>query len=145
MDLKKIRAIAQRLLGTGTSKVWFDPKQIEKIQEAMTTDDIRTLIKDGVVRKKKTLLHSRGSARILHAKKRRGRKRGHGKRTGTKKARLQRKTNWIKNVRAQRQYLCSLKKEKKVSGEQYSKIYKLIKGGYFKGKKYIDAYVKGTK
>ncbi len=145
MDLKKIRKIAERLLGVGASKVWFDPAQLESIAEAMTTDDIRSLIKDGAIRKKRGQLHSKGRARILKEKKRRGRKRGFGKRTGTKKARLQRKRSWITNVRAQRTHLRELKDKKKIDKKTYSKVYGLIKGGYFKGKKYIDSYVNGAK
>jgi len=145
MDLKKIRAIAQKLLGCGATKVWFDPKQIDRVLEAMTTEDIRALIKENVIRKKRTQLHSRGTARMLRQKKRRGRKRGFGKRTGTKKARTKKKRKWIDNVRAQRKHLRELKGKKKIDSESYSKAYRLIKGGYFRGKKHMDAFLSGKK
>lgn len=144
MKLKKIEAIAERLLNCGASKLWFNPKELDRIKEAMTTEDIRALIKDGIIKRKKEQLHSRGNARILQTKKRRGRKRGFGKRTGTRKARMQRKQNWMQNVRAQRKYLRELRKKDKLDRKMYSKIYNLIKGGYFKGKRYIDLYIKGA-
>ncbi len=145
MDLKKIRAIAQKLLNCGATKIWFDPKQVDRIQEAMTTEDIRALIKDNVIRKKRTHLHSRGPARILKEKKRRGRKRGFGKRTGTKKARTEKKRKWMDNVRAQRKYLRELKEKKKIDREKYSNAYSLVKGGYFRGKRHIDLFISGKK
>lgn len=145
MKLQKIKSIAARLLGCGETKIWFNPAELKRVSEAMTSEDIRALIKEGMIKKRNTALHSRGGARILAHKKRRGRKRGFGKRTGTRKARVQRKTRWITNVRAQRAYLKELQKNKKVTKEQYSKIYNLIKGGYFKGKRYIDLFVSGEK
>jgi large subunit ribosomal protein L19e len=145
MKLTKIKKIAERLLGVGESKLWFNPAEFERITEAMTTEDIRALIKEGIIKKKKTQLHSRGSARILKAKKNKGRKRGFGKRTGTKKARVQRKQNWTMNVRAQRKHLRGLKQAKKIDQKIYSKIYNLIKGGYFKGKRYIDMQIETEK
>lgn len=143
MKIVKIKKIAQRLLGVGESKVWFNPQELKKIGEAMTTDDVRALIKDNIIKKKTPQLHSRGSARILQEKKRRGRRRGFGKRTGTKKARMQRKQSWMGNVRAQRKHLRELKAAKKIDNETYSKGYDLVKGGYFRGKKHIDAFVSG--
>lgn len=145
MDLKKIRLIAQRLLGCGSNKLWFNPKELDRIKEAMTTEDIRALIKEGIIKRKKMQEHSRGRARILKEKKRRGRKRGFGKRTGSRKARMQRKKGWIKSVRAQRKHLRGLRQKKKISDETYSRAYALIKGGYFKGKRHIDLFIKEAK
>ena len=143
--MKKIKAIAQRLLNCGETKLWMNPAELERIKESMTTEDIRALIKDGIIKRKKEQQHSRGRARILRGKKRKGRKRGFGKRTGRKKARMQRKKSWILSVRALRKHVRLLRVEKKIDRKMYSKIYNLIKGGYFKGKRYIDLYVQEAK
>ena len=145
MKLERIKSIASKLLGCGETKLWLNPKELDRVREAMTTEDIRALIKDGIIKKKKVQLHSKGRARILQDKKRRGRKRGFGKRTGSRKARMQRKQSWMKNVRAQRRHLRELKEKKKIGKEMYSKLYALIKGGYFKGRKRIDAFIAEAK
>ncbi len=107
----------------------------------MTKEDIRALIKEGVIRKRRENLLSRGRARKLKAKKQKGRKRGHGKRTGMRSARKSSKEKWINNVRAQRRTL----REIKASGVKLKKparqVYLMIKGNYFRGKKYIQTMV----
>lgn len=145
MELNKIRRIAARILKVGESKVWIDPENADKIREGMTKDDVRNLIKDGMIKKRKDAEKSRSRARRIKERKRKGRGRGFGKRKGTKKARSRKKIQWIKNVRAQRRVLKELK-EKKVIKEKrkYRKMYSMIKGNYFKGKKYIEAMAKGA-
>lgn len=141
MNDKKARRVAAGILKAGKTKIWISPDGTERIGQAMTKEDVRALIKDGIIRKRKDKGQSRGRARVLLAKKRRGRKRGRGKRTGTKKARLGGKAGWIKNVRAQRRVLGELKK----SGAKFKKpvreIYLMVKGNYFKGKKYLQTMV----
>ena len=90
---------------------------------------------------------NRGRTRLLKAKKKRGRKRGGGTRTGTKKARAGGKKQWIKNVRSQRRMLRQLRKETPAAVEKqgYRKLYKRIKGNFFKGKNYLKAAVEGKK
>jgi len=145
MQLNKIRRMGAEILKTGKSKVWFEPESGDKIREAMTKDDVRELIRQGLIRERKEQMHSKARARILKEKKRKGRKRGFGKRTGSKKARVKEKTSWIKRVRAQREKLKELKDKGVVNPKAYRKLYKMIKGNYFKGKKYIELAVKEKK
>jgi large subunit ribosomal protein L19e len=143
MQLERIKAIAAQLLNVGKNKVWVNPKENQKASEAMTKEDVRSLIGEGVITKKKTNAHSRGRARILAIKKKKGRKSGMGKRKGTKKARVKTKETWIKNVRAQRRTLKELKEKnpEAIEAVGYSTMYKRVKGNYFKGKKYVEAFV----
>ncbi|MBU0662123.1 MAG: 50S ribosomal protein L19e [Candidatus Diapherotrites archaeon] len=145
MDPGKLKRMAAQILKVGKSKVWMNPEEREKISESMTKEDVRGLIAEGLVKKSRANEHSRGMARKLHEKKKKGRKRGSGKRTGTKKARVKKKASWIKNVRAQRKKLAELKKSGVKGPKAYSKMYKMIKGNYFRGKKYLEIYVKGEK
>ncbi|MDO8627327.1 MAG: 50S ribosomal protein L19e [Candidatus Diapherotrites archaeon] len=69
MELNKIKRLSSQVLGVGEGKVWFNPEQLEEIAQAMTKEDIRGLISSGAIKKKRTKYHSRGGARILHAKK----------------------------------------------------------------------------
>jgi len=139
MKTQKVKTIVAKLLKTGKSKIWIDPNQREKISEAMTKEDVRSLIADKIAKRKKT--SQQNKKRVLAKKK--GRKRGPGKRKGTAKARTNPKKKWIKSVRAQRKKLRQLKAGKlKIS---YQKAYKMIKGGYFRGKKHLELTVVGVK
>ena len=141
MKANKAKKIGAILLKTGVSKIWADPTQVEKISEAMTKEDIRGLIADRIIKKKKKSLQNK--KRVLAKKK--GRKRGPGKRKGTAKARTNPKKKWMKNVRAQRKKLRQLKNDKTKLKISYRKAYKMIKGGYFRGKKHLETTVTGVK
>jgi large subunit ribosomal protein L19e len=147
MDLNKIKKLAAQILKVGVGRIYIDPTKSEKAKEAMTKDDIRGLIADRVVKKKPLVNQSRGRARVLAEKKKKGRRSGHGKRKGTKKTRVEKKKTWIGKVRAQRQMLREMRKEnpEAVNTLGYGNIYKKIKGNYFKGKKYVKDYIVGDK
>jgi len=141
MNELKAKKLAARILKAGESKIWINPEMLAKVREAMTKEDLRALIKEGVVRKRHDQEQSRGRARVLIAKRRKGRKRGKGKRTGTKKARKEGKRTWIKNVRAQRRVLGELKQSGAKFKRPAREIYLMIKGNYFRGKNYIKQMV----
>ena len=44
MKANKAKEVVASILKTGTSKIWVDPMQLEKVGEAMTKEDIRSLI-----------------------------------------------------------------------------------------------------
>jgi large subunit ribosomal protein L19e len=142
MNPRKLKRMAADILGVGESKVWVDPAQIVKAAEAMTRDDVRGLISQRIIRKRQDAHHSRGGARILHAQKRLGRKRGKGKRTGTKKARSKPREQWMARVRALRKMLKEYKSRGKVN-ETYRVLYRQIKGNHFRGKKHLQQVVEG--
>lgn len=145
MEYERAKRLAAKILKVGITKVWVSPTAKQRIKEAMTKDDVRVLIKEKLITKRKTASHSRGKARILKLKKEKGRKRGKGKRTGTKKTRKGDREYWIKNVRAQRKILKELKKSGAKFKEDPRKIYLKIKGNFFKGKKQLLAMVEEMK
>ena len=145
MKDKKVRLIASEVLKIGKTKVFISPGQAQRLKDAMTKEDVRELIKEGLIRKRKDNLQSKARARVLKAKKKKGRKKGQGKRTGKKTARTKKKETWIKNVRAQRRTLKEMKKSGVKLKKPARKIYLMIKGNYFKGKKYLEALVEAKK
>ena len=142
--MHKLRRLAVDVLNVGKERVWFDPEQRDKIREAMTKDDVRALVTEGVVKKKPATGQSSFRTKKLKAQKKKGRRKGFGKRKGTYKARLEKKATWIKNVRAQRKMLKELKEKEPGLFEDvnYGEMYRKISGGYFKGKKYVEQAVK---
>merc|ERR1719154_601603 len=75
----------------GKNKVWLDPNEINEIANANSRQNIRKLIKDGLVIKKPVAVHSRSRVRDNTEARRKGRHTGFGKRKGTKDARMPQK------------------------------------------------------
>lgn len=145
MKLKKLKELAAQIMKAGQSRIWIDSSQMEKTKEALTKDDVRRLIVEGIVKKKAFIGVSRGRARVLLKKRRAGRKKGFGKRTGTKRARSKSKSAWPSKIRAQRRVLKELKKNKKIKYLGYATLYRMAKGGYFRGKKHLEKTATGEK
>lgn len=139
MNLDKVRRMASDILKVGEKRVWLNPQEHAKIAESMTKDDVRGLIKDGLIKKRIVQGHSKARANVLREKKKKGLKKGKGKRKGSQKARTGKKSEWISKVRAQRRTLKKMKEDGVETKLSYGKIYRRIKGGYFKGKKYVEA------
>ncbi len=143
MQIKKIRAIAAEMLNVGKGRVWINPEETAKVGEAITKQDVKALIEEGVIKKEKHNFHSRARAVRLAKKKKRGRRGGKGKRKGTRSVRMGGKRYWIKNVRALRAKLKELRKKhgEAIKKYGYSRLYGMIKGNYFRGKRYLEAFV----
>ncbi len=140
-----IRRIASSLLKAGESRIWIDPESAQRVKDALTRDDVRKLIADGIVRAKPTMGTSRLRGREKQEGKRKGRHRGMGSRKGTAKARMPQKKQWMARVRLQRKILAALRDGKKIETGASRKVYSMIKGGAFKGKATLLAYLKENK
>lgn len=140
MKAKKAKELASKIFKTGVSRIKI--AEPEKLQEAITKDDVRGLIAQGVIKKKPAVGTSKGRSKKLKIKKKKGRKKGFGKRKGTRNARQNRKKNWIQKVRGQRKMLKELNNKNKV--KNYQGFYRKIKGSFFRGKKHLEkAVLKG--
>ncbi|MEI7961588.1 MAG: 50S ribosomal protein L19e [archaeon] len=147
MEGKKAKELAARLLKVGKGRVYLEPKEMAKVAEAMTKDDIRGLIAERIIKKRGSKEQSMGRNRVLQEKKSRGRRRGKGKRSATRKVRSEQKLRWIGRVRSQRETLKEMttKNPELVKELGYSKIYRRIKGNYFRGKRHLVEYIEGAK
>lgn len=145
MKGEKAKRIAAEMLNTARKKIWINPEEAEALKEAITKEDVRALIKEGIIKKSKRAEKSSVRSRTLKGKKQKGRKRGHGKRKASLKKRGERKKAWIKRVRAQRRTLRELKEKEGKALEKvgYRKLYRMVKGDYFRGKRYLEMFVKG--
>lgn len=146
MKLNKLKAVAGKILKKSKHKLKIDTEKLDlnkkMVSDAITKDDVRKVIVEGVIKKESDTGQSRGRARILLEKKKLKRKRGPGKRKGTKGARQKINTYNLK-VRALRKRLKELKKENKLNGKNYNSLYLKIKGNYFRGKKHLEEYING--
>ena len=51
MTLRNQKRLAARIMKCGVTRVWIDPTRIKDAQEAITGQDIRRLINDGIIKK----------------------------------------------------------------------------------------------
>jgi large subunit ribosomal protein L19e len=137
--------MAASILKVGKGRVWFDPDELEDIEEAVTRDDVRGLINDRVIQAKPKIGTSRGRANFKKAQKAKGRRTGHGSRKGAKGARLPKKRRWISTIRPIRKTLVELREEKKIDSATHRKLYGMAKGGMFKSKAHLNMYLKEKK
>ncbi len=141
MDVKVQKRLAADILECGKNRIWIDPKEEERVSMAITRGDVRRLIKDDVIKKKPKKSTSRGRARTLHEKKKKGRRRGQGKRKGKKTARLNKKRAWINKIRPLRKKLKELKKEEKLDSRNYRKLYNMASSGAFRSVAHMKSYI----
>ncbi len=140
MELKSQRRMAAEILDIGKNKVWIDPEQTERVDEAITRQDIRNLIEGGAIKKKPEKGTSKGRSRKNKKQKAKGRQKGHGKRKGKKTARKKPKQKWMEQIRAIRKRLKEMKEDEEISNEQYWKLYDMAKGGFFRDVKHLNNY-----
>jgi large subunit ribosomal protein L19e len=89
---------------------------------------VRKLVKDGLVMKRKTIVHSRARARLHAEAKRKGRHTGFGRRKGTREGRMPTKILWIRRQRVLRRLLRKYREAGKVDRTLYHKFYLAAKG-----------------
>jgi len=142
MDLSLQKRLASEILGVGKDRIWIDPNKTQDVSKALSRSDILDLIDKGIIRVKRVKGQSRTWINYIKEQKKKGRRRGAGSRKGGKKARLDKKENWIKRIRAIRNLLRELKEKNIIDKNLYRDLYKRAKSNEFKSKRAILIYLK---
>lgn len=142
-DLKNQKRLAADIMGCGKDRVWLDPEAQQEVAEAITREDVRGLVEDGVVREKRKKGVSRGRARERDEKREYGHQKGPGTRKGKKGARSDSKDEWKSGVRALRKELRRMKRDDEIGASEYRDLYAKAKGGEFDSVRYLRNYVEG--
>ncbi len=141
-DLSLQKRLAAEILGVGESRIWIDPNRIEDVADAITREEIRGLIKDGVIQVKPVHSNSRERWRRRHLQRKKGRRRGYGKRKGKKTARKDKKEEWMNKIRKIRRFLKYLRDNGIIDRKTYRRLYMLAKGGTFHSLASLKHYMK---
>ena len=142
-DLTNQKRLAADIMGCGEERVWLDPESQGDVADAITREDVRGLIEDGIVREKRKKGVSRGRARERDEKRKYGHQKGPGTRKGKKGARSDPKDEWKSGVRALRKELRRMKREDEIDATEYRDLYAKAKGGEFDSVRYLKNYVEG--
>jgi len=142
MDVSVQRRMAAEILKCGIDRVWIDPAQLDRVKMAMSKDDIRVLIKEGVIKKKQKKGISSARVKKLKEQRKKGRRRGPGSRRGAAGARTPPKEKWMATIRALRKTLKQLRDTGKIDRKVYRKLYRMAKGGAFRSRSHLFLYMR---
>src|SRR3989344_154205 len=136
-NLKSQRRMAADILKVGKGRVWIDPAAGKELEEAITKNDIRKFINQGILKATPVIGTSTARAKIIKSQKKKGRRSGMGNRKGTQNSRLPKKLRWMIKIRALRNELRKMKTAGKVTRKEYSMLYRQAGSGMFRDKGHL--------
>jgi len=141
MDLKGQKRLAADILGVGVNRIKIDPEMLEDVSKAITREDIKYHISTGAISAKPEKGISRGRLHKRMEQKKKGRRKGHGHRSGSKGARTGKKEAWMRKIRAIRDELKKMRESKDIDSSGYRKLYRQAKGNLFHSRRHLREYV----
>jgi large subunit ribosomal protein L19e len=144
VDLKSQRRLAAKILKVGQNRVWIDPEKIDDAEIAITREEIKKLIHEGIIKSLPERGISHARTRIIHEKRKKGRRYGPGSRSGSAYAKISKKDAWMSKIRALRKRLRELKANKIIAEDNYRKLYKMASSGRFVSVADLERYLKAN-
>ena len=141
LSLSNQRRLASKVLKVGEGRVRIDPERAEDVEGVITREEIRKLVHEGVIVAAPVTGVSRGRARVRAEKRRTGRRRGLGSRSGRAGARTPPKKAWEARIRSIRRHLATLRERRSIQKTAYRRLYLLAKGGTFPDRSHVDQYI----
>jgi large subunit ribosomal protein L19e len=145
MKLTTQKRLAAQVMKVGISRVWIDPEFEDEVSLAITRNDIRRLVDEGAIQKKRVKGVSRGRARYNLRQKRKGQRSGPGRKKGKSTSKLSGKERWMMKIRPLRKELAKLRNEGKISPRVYRELYLKAKGNAFRNTAHLRTYISERK
>lgn len=141
-NLTNQRRLASRIMKVGQNRVWIDPERISDVESAITREEVRKLVHEKVIVSSPIQGVSRGRAKIIQAKKRKGRRKGPGSKSGTPHATISKKEAWMTRIRSLRKKLREMKASRIITETNYRQLYMIAGSGRFTSIADMERYVK---
>lgn len=138
MSLVGQKRLAAELLKVGTTRIWVDPEDTDRVSSAITREEIRKLIHEGSIRKLPKVGISRGRKRVRKQELLAGRHKGPGSIKGSA---AQSKRRWVIRIRSIRRRLRTLRDKRFITTQVYRKLSLMAKGGTFRSATHLDEYI----
>ena len=144
VNLHSKKQLVSRIVGVGVHRVRFDSDHLDDIADAITRDDIRSLITANTITIKSFTGTSRGRAKTKKAQKS---KRGAtlGSKKGRKGARVGKNTVYVNKVRSLRYILRIAKDRKEITNDVFKAVYKKINGNTIRNKAHLRTVIAEVK
>jgi len=136
VNLRAKKKLVARVTGVGIHRVKFDSDHLGDVSDAITRENIRSLITAKKIKIKPVAGTSRGRA---HTKKAQKNKRGttQGSKQGRKGARVGKKDVYVTKVRSLRRLLKIAKDRKDITNPEFWILYKKIGGNTVRNKAHL--------
>jgi len=144
VNLRAKKRLVSRVTGAGIHRIWFDAEHVDDITDAITRENIRSLLTANTIKVKPFKGTSRGRAKLKRIQKG---KRGTtaGSKKGRKGARVGKKQVYVKKVRSLRYLLKISKDRKEITNPQFWSLYKKISGNTVRNKAHLRLLIDEVK
>ena len=140
--LSSQRRLAAQILKVGQNRVWVDPQRMDDVGAAITREEVKKLIHEKVITATPEKGVSRARAKTIQEKKRKGRRKGVGSKTGAGYAKSSKKEVWMSRIRSLRKRLRELKATRVITETTYRKMYGVAGSGRFESVADLERYLK---
>ncbi len=144
VNLKAKKRLASRVTGVGVHRIKFDPDHLDDVADAITRENIRSLITANTITIKSFTGTSRGRSQTKKAQKN---KRGttQGSKHGRKGARVGKKEVYVAKVRSLRRLLKIAKDRKDLTNPEFWTLYKKVGGNTVRNKAHLRTLMEEIK
>jgi large subunit ribosomal protein L19e len=141
-NLTNQRRLAAQILKVGRNRIWISPEHVDDVESAITREEVKKLVHEKVIAPLPIKGVSRGRAKIIQAKKRKGRRKGPGSKSGTPHAVISKKEAWMTKIRSLRRKLRELKANRTITEANYRQLYMIAGSGRFASIAEMERYIK---
>jgi len=136
VNLRAKKRLASRVTGVGVHRIRFDSEHLDDVADAITRENIRSLITANTIQIKSFTGTSRGRAQQKkNQKNKRGT--GQGSKQGRKGARVGKKEIYVAKVRSLRRLLKIAKDRKEITNPEFWALYKKVGGNTVRNKAHL--------
>ncbi len=143
VNLKAKKRLAARVTGVGVHRIKFDSDHLDDVADAITRENIRSLITANTIQIRPFTGTSRGRAQDKKDQKnKRGTKQG--SKQGRKGARVGKKEIYVAKVRSLRRLLKIAKDRKDLTNPEFWALYKKVGGNTVRNKAHLRQLMEET-